>query len=42
MEEGGKRKKRKEAKQQDGMEESGLIPWFGKKTEQMAGTVIQP
>lgn len=24
------------------MEESGLIPWFGKKTEQMAGTVIQP
>ena len=22
--------------------ESGLIPWFGKKTEQMAGTIIQP
>lgn len=44
MEEGRKREEKgKKQKKQDRKEdESRFIPWFGKKTEQMASTINQP
>lgn len=39
---GGGGEGRSKKKQDSKKDESRLIPWFGKKTEQMASTINQP